>query len=190
MLVTGIIFLVWDRIFSDAGIWGFNPDYLTGYDIAGLPVEECLFFLTIPYASVFTYEVYRYYFGTGIPEKFTRQISAILVFLLIISAALFHKRLYTLVTFLSLGMMVILVQFVLRTGYMGRFYMSYLIILLPFALVNGILTGTGIGEEVVWYNHAEIIGLRILTIPLEDIFYGMLLLLMNITLYEYLLRKW
>ena len=63
---------------------------------------------------------------------------------------------------------------------------SYLIMLIPFFIVNGILTGTGIENEVVWYNNNENLGIRLLTIPVEDFFYGMFLIGMNIMLYELL----
>ena len=53
-----------------------------------------------------------------------------------------------------------------------RFYISFLIILIPFFIVNGVLTGSFIAEPVVWYNDIENLGIRLFTIPVEDIGYA------------------
>jgi lycopene cyclase domain-containing protein len=71
-----------------------------------------------------------------------------------------------------------------RSPFMGRFYFSFLFTLIPFFIVNGILTGRVTDEPVVWYNPEEMLGIRMGTIPAEDTFYGMLLILLNITLFE------
>ena len=60
------------------------------------------------------------------------------------------------------------------------FLLAYLIILIPFLLVNGLLTAI----PVVLYNDSENLGIRLYTIPVEDIFYGMLLIMMNVVGYE------
>jgi lycopene cyclase domain-containing protein len=74
----------------------------------------------------------------------------------------------------------------LKPRYMGRFYVAFGFTLIPFFIVNGILTGSFIPGEVVWYNDEENLGFRLGTIPLEDVFYGMLLLLLNIVIFEWL----
>ena len=51
--------------------------------------------------------------------------------------------------------------------------------------MNGILTGTGISEPVVWYNNAENMGIRIGTIPVEDIGYAFSMLFTNILLVDF-----
>src|SRR5699024_1341451 len=55
VLITGFCFLLWDSWFTSMGVWGFNPEYITGLNIFNMPVEEVLFFLCIPYACVFTF---------------------------------------------------------------------------------------------------------------------------------------
>ena len=52
---------------------------------------------------------------------------------------------------------------------MGRLFLSFPLILIPFLIVNGILTGSFIEDEVVWYNSSGNLGIRILTIPVEDV---------------------
>jgi lycopene cyclase domain-containing protein len=55
--------------------------------------------------------------------------------------------------------------------------------------VNGVLTGTGIEEPVIWYNNSENLNIRLGTIPVEDAFYGMLLILLNISLFEFFQKR-
>lgn len=50
MAIVGLFFLIWDHLFTVAGVWSFNNTYILGYYIFSLPVEECLFFLTVPFS--------------------------------------------------------------------------------------------------------------------------------------------
>jgi lycopene cyclase domain-containing protein len=59
-----------------------------------------------------------------------------------------------------------------------------LIILVPFFIVNGILTGSFIAEPVVWYNNLENLGIRLFTIPIEDIGYAFNMLFLVVFLNE------
>jgi lycopene cyclase domain-containing protein len=72
-----------------------------------------------------------------------------------------------------------------RHFHLTAFLIAYLIILVPFLVVNGFLTAI----PVVLYNDAENLGLRIYTIPFEDVFYGMLLVMMNVAGFEWLRRR-
>jgi lycopene cyclase domain-containing protein len=68
--------------------------------------------------------------------------------------------------------------------HLQRMWVSYAVILIPFLLVNGFLTAV----PVVCYNDMENLGIRIYTIPVEDVFYGMLLIFADIVLYERLIQ--
>ena len=67
--------------------------------------------------------------------------------------------------------------------------MAWSLLLIPFFIVNGVLTGSFIDAPIVWYNNTQNIGTRMFTIPVEDVFYGMGLILLNILLTETFLPK-
>ena len=183
--LTGIFFIIWDVYFTAEGIWGFNDLYLTGINIINLPIEEWLFFVTIPYSCVFIYVSFEYYWGQERFSRLGRPVSAVLIIFLVIIFLLNAQKAYTSITFLLLAVFLIF-HFLLGTRYLGLFFISYAVILIPFFVVNGILTGSFIPEQVVWYNNEENLGIRLGTIPVEDLFYGMLLILMNVTIFELL----
>ena len=56
-LVPGLVFgLAWDQYAVRSGHWHFDPRYVTGVDLAGLPLEEVLFFVVIPICAILTLE--------------------------------------------------------------------------------------------------------------------------------------
>jgi lycopene cyclase domain-containing protein len=56
ILPVAVVFLVWDAIAIAAGVWEFNPRYITGITMAlGVPLEEALFFLIVPLCGLLTY---------------------------------------------------------------------------------------------------------------------------------------
>ena len=188
IMIVGVIFIVWDVIFTKYGIWGFNEKYLVGLNIINLPLEEWLFFLTVPYASVFIYDCIKYYFPNLYGQHSGNIIAVFLGIILAVLAILNLGKHYTYVTFISLAMILLLLV-VTRSKYLGRFFIAYGIVLIPFFIVNGILTGTWIHEPIVWYNDNFNLDIRLWTIPLEDTFYGMLLILGNVALYEFLQKR-
>jgi len=187
--VTGLFFILWDILYTSLGIWGFNPRYLTGIYIFNLPVEEVLFFITIPFATVFTYDTLIYLVKNDYLRKASRTISFTLVTLLFVVAVFNLSKLYTSVTFLLTASFILFHELVIKPTYLGRFYFSFLVLMVPFFIINGILTGSFIEEEVVWYDNSHNLSFRLFTIPVEDLFYGLLLILMNITLFEYFKKK-
>jgi len=171
------------------GIWGFNASYVTGFRIGSLPVEEILFFICIPYACVFTYFALKYFIQKDIAFPYQNSISFIVIILLFIVGIYYVEKFYTTVTFISLSFYLAYLTFKIRARFLGHFYLMFGLIMIPFLLTNGILTGSFIKDEVVWYNDSAHMGFRIGTIPIEDFFYAMLLLLSNISIFEWLQFK-
>lgn len=186
ILITGAVFLIWDLLFVKLDVWSFNPDYLVGIYLWGLPLEEILFFLTVPYACVFIYECLNVYFPKNHLQKYSLALSNLFLGLSIAMLFFGYQKWYTLINFGFLLVVLFVVEYVnARFRFMYRFYRAYLVSLIPFYIVNGFLTAI----PVVIYNNNENLSFRVGTIPFEDHFYLMSLLLMNVYLYEYFKSK-
>lgn len=60
LLCAGVPFLLWDVAATRAGHWSFDLSQTLGIVLlGGLPLEECLFFVVVPLASVMTLEAVR-----------------------------------------------------------------------------------------------------------------------------------
>lgn len=182
MLLPGAFFIAVDVWFTHIGVWGFNDTYILGPRLFGLPPEEWLFFLSVPYACVFIYECLNAYVPRDWFARSAKAIAYGLMVLNVVLAIVFYDRMYTAFYFSALAIFLVVL---LATGlppWMGRFFMMYVVHLVPLWIVNGVLTAL----PVVWYNDAENMGLRVPFMPAEDTMYSMLLLLMIVTIYEYL----
>lgn len=185
LLLSGIVFLFWDHLFTVYEVWSFNPDHIIGLYLFELPIEEILFFLTVPFACVFVYECLNAYVRRDLLRSATPYLTGALILLCIVLLLKYHDRVYSLITFGLLGAMLLFVQFAAKPVWLSRFYLAFIVSLIPFYLVNGLLTSI----PVVLYNDAENMAFRIGTIPLEDHFYSLAMLLLNVYLYEYFKKR-
>ncbi|SRX55552.1 lycopene cyclase domain-containing protein [Aequorivita sp. CIP111184] len=183
-------FIPWDIIFTQNGFWGFNEKYLSGLKFANLPLEEWLFFICIPYACLFTI----YAFKNLLPQfSFSNKTTAIIYFslqtVLIATLLYFYDRWYTAINF---GYAIVLMALIFnyKREILNTFLPVFFILLVPFFIVNGFLTGSWIHEEVVWYNNAENLGIRIGTVPIEDSIYALSMLLTVYVLMEKFREKY
>ena len=189
IVITMCIFIPWDIIFTVNGFWGFDDSYLLGVKLFNLPIEEWLFFICIPYACVFTHYALLYYFpNKSINTKSVNFISYLLIIVLSITAVLNYTKWYTLVNFIY-AIFLMFVVLKTNTKLLQTYFLTFLVMLIPFFIVNGILTGSIIDNEVVWYKNQENLGIRLLTIPIEDTIYAFTLILTNLVLTEFFQSK-
>lgn len=60
VLPVAAVFVTWDYLAAAAGWWWFDPAYLTGIWVGGLPIEELVFFVVIPVCGILTLEGVRH----------------------------------------------------------------------------------------------------------------------------------
>jgi len=188
-ILTASLFLIWDVIFTKIGVWSFNPDYVLGIYLYNLPIEEILFFVCIPFSCVFTYHCLNLFFLIQWKPKTENIFVLSFSTLLIIVGIYSYSKLYTIVTFFSLGILLLVLKYYVKINWLAKLVIIYPILIIPFFIVNGLLTGSGLDQPVVKYNNMENLGIRLFTIPVEDVFYGFELILLNIFLYEYFKTK-
>ncbi len=197
------IYLPWDILYTYWGIWNFNSTYTLQYRWFILPLEEWLFFIAVPFACVFTFECVRYFKKTSPSNTFTKIAS----YTIVISAAIlcaygcYKEHWYTFsACLLCLGLLSF--HMIRKTIYLGYFLFAWMILLIPFFISNGILTGIHfykyalintsdieITEAIVRYNNNFNLGIRIWSVPIEDFFYGLAMVLLTLTPYEYFRLK-
>ena len=189
ILLTMAIFIPWDVIFTLHDIWGFNDTYFLGIKFLSLPLEEWLFFICIPFACVFThYALLLYFPNLKLNKTSTKWISSGLMTLLFVLATVNYDKWYTVINF-SLAIPLTYLVYRYNPKLLQHFLLTFLVMLIPFFIVNGILTGSFIDDQVVWYNNAENLGIRMGTIPVEDSVYAYTLILCNLFLTELFVKK-
>jgi lycopene cyclase domain-containing protein len=184
IVIVSSLFIFWDNIFTRLGVWSFNSQYITGIHLImspkyfidlkfHLPLEEILFFITVPYSCLFVYAVIEHYTKEKfLAPKFTRIWFSISLLCLVAGFWLW-PLLYSSTVLILTSLLILLLIWKKPTLLLShRFIIFTLITLTLFVIFNYILTSL----PVVSYHPQEITNIRILTIPIEDFLYNFLML--------------
>lgn len=182
--IVAIPFIIWDIWFTSKGVWWFDLNYTLGFKIAGLPVEEWLFFYCIPFACVFTFYCIEKFYRLDWTGAFNNLIVFTSFIILGVGGFLYYERIYTLLTVIVTLLTLFYLHFIAQKEWIGKASLVYLILMPGFFAVNGILTGSFIPSPVVNYNPDDFLGVRMGTIPVEDAVYGYSQFLLNIYFFK------
>ncbi len=180
-LAVAVPFILWDAAVAGSH-WWFDPRYTLGIELFGLPIEEVLFFISVPYACVFSWETL-----VGAPKAratLSPWTYALPGVLLVAGTAvlLTGGPGYTGLTLLALGLAGAL-DHMLGTGLlrMPRYWAFAGLVALFTGVFNTYLTW----RPVVHYGEAHQLGVRVGTIPVEDFGYGLALCTASVVLYQW-----
>ena len=178
--IVAIPFIIWDSLVTGRH-WIFNQDYISGLQLFNLPLEEWLFFFTVPFACLFSWEMLNRFTGNA-EMRIMKKLRYALYLLVIPGIFLFARgQEYTGLVLISLSLaffidQVLASNLILQT----RFYI-YIAVILFFTLIfNGFLTW----RPVVLYGESYQLGFRIFTIPVEDFGYGLSMLIATTSIFE------
>lgn len=179
VLLVSTTYIIWDAIAAIRGDWAFNGAYLLGISIFNLPLEEILFFITVPYACLFIYETGKLY----IKDKelyYNPYIYYTVSAVFLILAFLNWEQHYTSTVFMFCAAFFFGANVFLAPLLKSRLYWLFMLFcFLPFFAVNYILTSL----PIVTYSPFAIWEIRITTIPIEDFFYSFSMLSFYLLVY-------
>jgi lycopene cyclase domain-containing protein len=177
--LVAVPYLAWDSLMSARGAWSFTDRWAGTGRLLWLPPGEFAFFLAVPFACIFIYEVVRAY----VPEKYSRATRvpwAVLAAVFAGAALLSRGRLYTSTVLGAASLFFAITVFAPGALALRSFWLSILVSYIPFLAANGLLTGL----PVVTYSPQAIVGFRVMSIPVEDFVYSFTLLGFNLLAYR------
>jgi lycopene cyclase domain-containing protein len=150
-------------------------------------LEEWLFFISVPFSVLFIWEIFSRKTGNPVNKKLQVVNKFLPVLILAGLFFWFQGKEYTAVVLIALGLSG-LTDLFLKTEIFSR--PNTYIYLSMSTLLNLIFNGYLTSRPVVIYNEVYQLGFRIFTIPIEDLFYGMSLILLNTILFEKFKELW
>jgi lycopene cyclase domain-containing protein len=179
-----IFFVIWDQLVVNY-FWFFNSKYILGLFLLNLPVEEVLFFITVPFSCLFLWVNYKKLFK----EKNISNFSSYLMFFTFILAVLllFYGKIYS-----SSVLLVFFAVIILDLFLKSHFFLKKSFIFFIFLITNGLTFIFNLyltARPIVIYSELVKTNINIVTIPVEDFIFGMALVSLAVIIYEKNLLK-
>lgn len=179
-LVASVPWIAWDVAVTGKH-WTFDPRYVLGPEVLGLPFEELLFFLAVPLACLFTWEVLLG--ADAVKPRASPWIYALALGTVPLGAWVYTAgREYTGLVLIAFGLVAALDR-VLRTELLRSAQGAKL-----FAVVAGLTFVFDLyltWRPVVHYEPSVQLGVHVLTIPIEDFGYGVSLVYAAAVVYQW-----
>ncbi len=188
ILLTAIPFIIWDIIVTDRH-WFFAEQYTLDFRIFGLPLEEILFFISVPYACLFTWQMLKKFSSDNsiTSKSYTNKILifSITVIALAIINFISGKE-YTGLAFFFFSLSILFDYYLGSKIITNKVFVYYFLLVSIFTLLfNGFLTW----RPIVTYDSVYQLDFRIFTIPVEDFFFGYALLIFATSIFEKLVSN-
>jgi lycopene cyclase domain-containing protein len=170
LILTTLPFYAWDIWATAQGHWSFNSLYITGIRLAGLPIEELLFFPIVSLAALAVWQWLSKKAGTDskpVDQRWLLVPVAAAGLVLLVG----YGHAYSMVVSIA-ALLLCACLALYKPGLLSVTWLRYQIVLLGlFTVFNSLLTSL----PIVSYGEAYIIGWHLGTIPIEDVIYNFIL---------------
>ena len=160
--------------------WNFNLVYLIGSSYRGLPLEEYLFLFAFSFAGLGVYNYLNAKFPKNELQKYSLTLSNIMMGICIAFIFFGYDKWYTVITFSFLILLLFGVEYINKLRFMYRFYRVFVVMLIPFYIIYGIICNL----PILQYDIKQNIRFSLFKIPFENYFFTMATLLLGVYLLE------
>ncbi|WP_393971789.1 lycopene cyclase domain-containing protein [Oxyplasma meridianum] len=174
------IYIVWDEYAVLIGTWKFNHSYIIGLYLWLIPVEEILFFIIVPFATLLIYE--GLFMLKGVSSK-VFQWPGIAAGLILVGFGIVNwQHSYTIFAFIFAGMaLIFMATLEPQMLFSSRLWAFMAISYIPFVVFDHIM----VTLPIFTYGKNVTLGIYIFSIPLEEYVYVFSLLLFYVLAYNF-----
>lgn len=173
IVYVSLPFIVWDIYASSAGHWFFNERFTFALRPGGIPVEEMLFFISVPLACMYVWSVIERFADKQIVPTHRARTGLLVAALVLLASTVFVQgRGYTHIVLVAAAFTCVVLTRHTWLIVSRRFWVFQVVCLGLFIACNTILTSL----PIITYGDQAILGIRVGTIPIEDFAYNFALL--------------
>lgn len=160
--------------------WNFNQIYLVGSSYRGLPLEAYLFLFSFSFAGLGIYNYLNIKFPKNELQKYSLTFSNLMMGICIAFLFFGYTKWYTAITFAFLILLLFGVEYINKLRFMYKFYRAFVVMLIPFYIIYGIICNL----PIIVYDIKQNIRFSLFKIPFENYFFMMATLLLGVYLME------
>jgi hypothetical protein len=181
----GLLNLLMSFAFIDSGLLAFNSPFKSHLSVAGIPLEQVLLCLILPYLFLVIYYALNASYPLIKTDKYSLSISNLLMGLCIAMIFFAYTKMYAVSTFGLLLFTLFFLEYRNSIRFMLPFYRAYVVALIPFLIFFVPLHAMGAYTYAVQHT----IALKIAYIPFELYFYFLCSSLITLAVCEFKKHK-
>lgn len=184
-LIAAIVISTLTIVLQLLGILQYNEINTIGLIFKDIPVEQYLLNFSFSFTAVSLYLYLNFKFPKNDLQKYSLALSNLILGLCVAFLFFSYPKWYTMLTFATLLVVLLLIEYVGRLRFMYKAYRAFLVMLIPFHLVYGILFWKG--TLLVAANETS--GMQVAKIPVENYFLALIMLLISVYMFEFFKSK-
>lgn len=184
-LVATILFSAITVVLYLLGLVSYEAQNTLSVSFKDIPVEQYLLHFSLSFTGISLYQYLNLRFPKNDLQKYSLAFSNLLLGLCVAFLFFGYPKWYTMLTFATLLLVLLLIEYVGKLRFMYRAYRAFVFMLVPLLIVYGVLAW----NNVVVATANGVSGLHIVKVPVETLFMFLSALLVSIYMFEFFKSK-